>query len=358
VLVDCRAVNDHENIRVVMGGERLFNLSSHRTKGCLSNMLIPCGARTFTTQCEDAYTDPETGESHRGVYYWGSGGATPRWPSFVRLLTNTAQIRLRSGQSSSVIDAKNAVLAHIATGNFIIIEPGSPIPLVVDFRQLDYVSHQPNGIGHADHWRRDADLRLVSRSSLPIAYSYPNSYLRQSGCRVDAQLRIRAITMEMSLIAQRLRVTNRVLFVIPHARFHIRAECVLTATIASPEPCTVSRPWIAEGHEDVVTIDNSVTGQYPEVRPQFEDIIFVDDRGRTSEPPVIVDWWGMLGTYSTPPTGDIWAGRPDDGQADLICGNLRQALNGLSISGWPSYDESLHSDPNQIYAGRIGLGYL
>jgi hypothetical protein len=351
-------VNQHENYRVVMGGERLFNMTSHRTSGCLVNMLIACGGRSFEVgePCS-AYYENSDGESTRTIYYWSSAdGESSRWPKFVRLTTRAAKLKSGLGRPQAVIDAKNAVLAMVQNSGFVVPRPGLP-SVSVNFQQLDYVSQQLNGIGHADHWRRDADMRSVQRLSLPIAYSYPNSYLRQSGCPVSAQLHIRAITMEMSLIAHRLRVSGNVLIVIPHARFRIRAECVVTAVLTSPNPCKIARPWIGEGQEDVVTINNTVQGHFPEVSPTYEDIIFVDVLGRPSEPPVMVEWWGMLGSYSTPETGNVWAGRPSFGQPDLLCGHLRQALTGLTIPGWPYYDESKHSDPNQVYEGVMVLSY-
>jgi hypothetical protein len=163
--------------------------------------------------------------------------------------------------------------------------------------------------------------------------------------------------MEMSLIAHRLRVSGNALLVIPHARFRIRAECVVTAVLTSSDPCKIVRPWIGKGQEDVITIDNAIQGHFPEVSPAYEDIIFVDAQGRTSEPPVMVEWWGMRGSYSTPETENIWGVRPSRGQPDLLCGHLRQALTGLAIPGWPYYDESKHSDPNQVYEGAMVLSY-
>jgi hypothetical protein len=352
IIVDCREVGEPGNTRVVMGGEKLFNMTSHRTGGCVSNMLITCGGRSLPTQCPDAY-ETDDGQSTRHFFYWHTAGEGPKWPSFVRLANST---RLRA-TGNAVVDAKNAVLRAVAQNTFNHRRDDGSL-VNVNFQQLDYVAHEPNGWFSADYWRRDAVGDGLAKSFLPVVYSYPRSYLRQTRCAVTAELRIRSIAFELSLIAlnRRFRPGSKVTY--PHGRVRIRAECVVTAALVDgANSCTLDRPWLGDKVPPLtVTIDNAGSGHYPVVSPGFEDIVFVDGQGRESDPPVMVEWWGMLGSFSTPKTVNVWT--PGSlGTMDGQCGRLREVLSGVRIPAWPYGSESLPDDPNQVYAGDVELSF-
>jgi hypothetical protein len=230
------------------------------------------------------------------------------------------------------------------------------------FNALDYQNQ--TSVGNSDYWRRSWETGGTPKLELPIVYSYPNSYLRHSGCSVSAYLRLQYVSFELSLIAKMVHKgayldPNYELEVYPHARIRIRIECVVTATLPDGG-CVLPRTWMGPGHELPVTIDNADSSEaYPRISPDFEQLVCVDAEGVQSHPPIIVEWWGMLGSFSQPPTHNIWpVGAIRSGQASAMCPILRDtALKDLFIPAWPYANQSRAQDPNQVYTGGVTLAF-
>jgi hypothetical protein len=275
------------------------------------------------------------------LFYWGY--RTPKFPGTIIIQPNTAALRVPLG-GSPTIDAKNAVLAKIASDFVFPPTPQNPFP--TKFDRLDYFVSQPGYERASDYWRRDWNGGGLAKLLLPEVYSYPKSYLRMSGCGVSAKLRIRSVAFELSLIAYRGRVTKTApMTVWPHARVRIRAECVVTASESLVHP---------SGGVCEETISNSGGGHYPAVTPGAEDIVFVDGMDRISDPPTMVEWWGMLGTFSSPRNSAVLSHSGSYLNKDQGCPELLRSLRGLFVPAWPYMSQSGGGSP---YIGGVVLSF-
>lgn len=363
VRMDCRHVNEHENLVVQLGSDGLLNASVHRTTpgSCFANMLIACHGRAVGSRCGGAwanFTGLPPGSRVPPTYYNETGtGVFNRF----RVRSNTAAIRAQPGEPSAVRNAKNAVLEWMKNWR------DDP-----DFQALE--NNQVIAGQAVDVWDRWFDPGPIPKTALPIVTVYPNCLLRESRRGVRAELRVRQASIRMSLyancVSHRAGHLEDSVRMYPQARVRIRAECEVTARILGDAGGVFSRPWLGPAGNYTPTITNPNTGPYPAVLPEFEHILYRDSSGTIFEPPLVVEWWGMLGSFSNPPTTNRW--RADARFAgiagmDISCGNLVAALDGqfngegpLSIPAWPYMGEWASKqvppgNPNQIYEGAISL---
>lgn len=358
-VTECRLVNDHYEIPVIFNAGRLFNVANQRTHGCMANLMVACAGAAVNSECSGSFLN--MGRTGAYFYDWYTGTFVdfppycpdtgpcfymdPASPSvrqqfnFIRILGNTT--RLRNVNSDPVLDAKNAVLEQLAR--------------LPEFNQMDFQGAQGNPVA-ADYWRRDMTIVPgMPTTSMPSVWQYPLSHLRHSGCSAPATLRIRNATIEMSLyIVQKTNYSEP--SQVPYATIRIRAECVVT--VVPPTDCNLSRPW--SGLDDVSLVVDNAGGQYPVVTPPIDDMVFVDAQGRVSNPPVIVEWWGMLGEFSDPKTGNILdRGVVRPGNIQTACSRLWNNIRDhrIIVGGWPYTPSSLVNGPDQVYEGQLNLGF-
>jgi len=358
---ECRHTNDHYEVPVELGAGRLFNAANHRTNGCLVNLMMLCAGAAPSSHCSGSFLNM----GRTGAYYYdwltgtivefppycpGTGTCFYMNPTtdgrgvrqfFNRLYIKGNTARLRNVNSDPVIDAKNAVLRHLAGRS--------------EFDQIDFKGVDGDS-SLIDYWSRSMSrVSGTPNLSMPAVWEYPLSHLRNAGCLIPATLRLRDASIQMSLyIVQKKGSPTNVQ--IPYVTIRIRAECVVTVPSTL---CPLIRPWADDPTEIELRIDNEGNGHLPVVTPSLDDMVFVDAAGRISNPPVIVEWWGMLGAFSDPQTANIY---DSHGEGIRNLGNVCQHLwdtiqqQNIVVGGWP-YAPSSSGSPNQVYEGQLVLGF-
>lgn len=384
--IQCRRVDQHGNIATPLSAGRLhqgiFYRMGDSTQGreagqsgieCVVNMMAECVGRVPQSACDQGYywvNDPSGGEppTHyhddpcRSVF------------DYCLIDENTAHILdndLFPSQDKARLAAKNAVLD-------VIRDPAVVFPNGRNLQQLDYYG-AIHGNTSLDYWERGAGVAegtACDDPAIPVATTFPNSYLKHSRCPVHAELIVVTARIEMSLVPYKVDwaptpttpVSEYVRQVYPHARVRISAQCGVRATLPNGE-CTMIRPWIPAGdpgHTVTLGIVNPGPGDglgcvaLPTVSPNVDEIVYVDSEGRTLSPPLDVEWWGYLGEFSDPPVDDRWVDSNACRAGDSMtakCLQLADALSGVEIPGWPYLSDSIPDDPNQVYGGRIRLNF-
>jgi hypothetical protein len=370
----CRRVDEHYNVRTALTAGRLHQGMFHRigrSHLCSATAMAECVGKVPQSPCEMGYfwvqePAPEYYHAHqcRQVF------------NFCLVDENTAHIRdnpLFPARDRAVIAAKNSVLD-------VIRNPDIVFPDGRDFRQLDYfggISPSPNN--QLDYWARGAGVAegtLCDDPAIPVATTFPNSYLKNSRCPVHAELIVIVAQIEMSLVPYKVDWTaeppppagDAERKVWPYARVRISAQCGVRATLPNGE-CTMVRPWIPvgePGHTVSLGIVNPEPGEglgcvaLPTVTPNVDQIIYVDVEGRKLNPPLHVEWMGYLGAFSDPPTSEIWENADSCWTGESMtayCLRLADALSGLTVPGWPFFSDSMPNDPNQVYGGHLRLDF-
>jgi hypothetical protein len=372
--MDCRNVDEHGNIRTTLVAGLLhqsmfhrFGDSSSRTrrKGyhCDTNAMTECVASVIDGGCEMGYFnvhDPPPDYYHddpcRQVF------------NFCEIIGNTAGIQ----GTGAVVAAKNAVLDVIRNSDV-------TYPDGRNLRQMTYFGMVSNG--QLDYWAVAAGMAegiSCEDASLPVAMTFPNSYLKNARCPVHAELVVVTAEIAMSLVPYKADVSSGPTDfeyqrqVYPHARVQITGRCGVRATLPSGE-CILMRPWIPAGepgHMVTLSIVNPTPGDglgciaLPSVvDPEgnvVDEIIYVDAEGRKLQPPLYTEWWGFLGAFSDPPTADVWTDAdscPGVGGMTAYCLRLADALTPLTIPSWPYMIDSMPNNPNQVYEGYLELSF-
>lgn len=323
--IECRRVTDHGARPVALEGTHLFQAMFHRTSGCAPNVLIPCTATTKGSFCPSGWLNSSPvciGNPEACSHYNMTPQRGPVWDE-CWITDNTTHLRgptvedEETDEQAAVRAAKDAVLAAIRTQTF-------------GTERMNRLAGRADQ-GFTGQWRRDYDGGSLNRESLNIAYTYPRSRLYHSDCPIQIHLRVRRITFEVGLILQReqMRLPTRFADIVPvelvpYARVRIRVECA-------------------------TTVDYQDCPRDPNDRP-----VAIDENGRISTPPMIVEWWGMRGAFSLPRSGPL---SPQVGANSDKCVRAASALDGFIIPGWPYAADSQPDDPNTIYGGQVTIRF-
>lgn len=370
-LVRCRHVINHDLDRVNLIADDLMTPHLLRYDRCHINPMAVCAGIAPGSNCE-------TGETP-GTYYL----ATPA----IRVLFHeveidgfTCQIQADPNAAWSelaLIDAKNAVLTRIDAGF-----TGPQFVDPVAFDRLDYGAREGDN-SKIHRWRRTWNALGQPPQpcvDLPVAATYPNCRLKHAGCTVQADLCIKQVIIDLSLVPHWHRTsagTANNIFI--HARLRIWAETVMRAYVTGG-PCQIVKSWLPEDHPDygqVIDLEVrnpehalygpnqgnchgmpvvGVVGQVFDSAAPADQIIYVDNSGRPFIPPRTVIWEG----YRGPAVNDESTGlqtSPIDNTNEGWCCKLASSMRDLVVPGWPYAIRSNPSAPRSIYAGSITLDF-
>lgn len=358
LMVQCRLVHQHGPLLVHASAGRMFQTALVRDglSGCSGDALIECTSDVRGSDCPSGYIFSQEpppqwyndGICHRTVFNWAD------------VIFNITEIRTdieRPKLERTLVDAKNAVLSFIATD-----------PLFPDGKRLDRVDLNPAGTGY---WRRGAGTPVETPCddpSLLVAYTYPESYLRYSGCHVFAELILLSAMIEFVIDAKKVNrrrpqtnMWDREVY--PHVRARITAECGIRARFMDEkDDCVLVRSWLPKDHPEhsrMLTIEPSCRG-FPKVEPPIDEIIYVDAQGRRAVPPRLVRWMGYHGDLGIKPPHDVWADANQCQPGNELrkkCLKLASALSPSTAEGWPYAEDKDHNNKAQVYGGQITITF-
>lgn len=334
----CREVTEHGPLPVMLTAGLLLQGPFARSGvgTCVSNWLVPCmqgGQRYFQNPCRD-------------IFNYCSLRYDPNDP--VRIIDESFDPRDRAAT-----DAKNAIL-RLATDRETVFPGGTGT-------RFDLLDDTESFTGDVGSWRRaygPADIPcgdMVEVAEVDLS----GSYLRQSGCRVDARLVIVRVMIEVHIVAHRVddSIPGNIgpFHLYAHSRAKITVECGIHATLPDG-PCVLTRPWLDEddpGREPILTLRNRTGGSCadgPIVEPPLDEIVYIDGEGREFDPPRHVVWWGYLGDLNGVP--DTYGAGPGDSSNVSICCAVRKSISGTIIPAWPS---GVDSQAGGMYGGSISV---
>lgn len=375
-LIRCRHVINHDLDRITLIADDLMTPHLLRFDKCHINPMAVCAGVAPGSVCV-------TGET-QGTHYLGSPAIRNLFHE-VEIDSFTCQIHAdpnAAWSDQAVIAAKNAVLARVAAGF-----TGAQFVDPVAFDRLDYGARAgDNGLIH--RWRRTWNALGQTPQpcmDLPVAAIYPNCRLKHAGCTVRADLCIKQVIIDLSLIPHWYRnplhhsgVPRNDIFV--HARLRVYVETTMRAYVTGG-PCQIVKSWLPEDHPNygqVVELEVrnpehalygpdqgdcrrmpvvGVVGQVYDPANPADHIIYVDGSGREFIPPASVIWEGYRGPATT---NSLVAMTyvPEDNTNEGICCKIAEAMKSVLIEGWPYAVRSNPSSPRTIYAGHVRLDFL
>ena len=386
----CRLATEHHSQKArVVSDPRMFTPEFFRSEdrrnakpvGCSSNVFVPCIGTRPPSECEEdvsnvgAPYNPET------------------YQSFSRVaLLRTVGLRIPEGLpagDTARLKVKNAILQEL------------PNVAVDTLDQRSFVGPEQNN-GLIDTWsgefNADLSIPITDASLRRVPDVLGECRLAQTGCALDCELIIVAVRVSMKFVghlitkagvASQFDDTRKALY--PHARIHVEMTVAPRAQLKHPDAgCQINETWwpaddprhgrvtsivvLNPEDEDYGTGAGHLAG-FPRVakagevgtadRMKWPDTIkYVDVDGVQFDPPERVEWWGMLGHSSNPPTEDVWDMGEDPQLGDLptSCCKILKMLSvddrGLTVPGWPTAISSKPNDPNDLYDGSFGLDFL
>ena len=361
--VSCRRVREHGPLSVSFKGGALHQAILHRTIGCAANFFIPCSAKVSASECQGSFLNTPRPNIGPPVYYNESPSRQDL--DTLRVLTNSTSVGISSPFLSTREKAeaglKNTVLSYIAAR--------TDVP---NFQQLN---HDPT---HVEIWKRVFTGAGLQAIELPVV---PNTNLAgrltQSRCPVSVQLRLVEASIELNLVMYQTQEQGKIKMT-PYARLRIRAVCIPTVTTPI-QACSREIPGLENGGQLFVINGGSVPNvgipQWPRVSeiknivttPALDTITYLSNDVVVT-PPGVVEWWGMLGSFSDPKTQNLWPDFPgiDYGNDPIYgtsnsgrCKRMAHVLSDppLKIPAWP-YGSTGSTVGKQVYKGAVEISFL
>lgn len=201
-----------------------------------------------------------------------------------------------------------------------------------------------------DYWWNDVDyVNLRGCGNLPIIYSYPKSYLKYLGCKIKVDLVVRKITVECSLVIQKITqgvgMRDRKNDLRPAIALKIHIHTALHVTEIEK-----SCPKL----EDIISYDNDCNLRMIRGGIIDEDIILVTEDGTEVRiPPYKIEWWGTRNAFSIEEWKNIFSkylsercGYESNGWQNCVI--AAASINGAEVGGYQIYGMPSRYDKNKL----------
>ncbi|MCH7885357.1 MAG: hypothetical protein IIC01_08915 [Planctomycetes bacterium] len=206
-------------------------------------------------------------------------------------------------------------------------------------------------------------LDLLQFDQLRVARTFPNSFLRHSGCKLSTcEYVVVGVRLEMSLVLHRVITCPEEENLLNCTR--LQQGTVRPSVRVRLEVNMGVRAALEGGSCDfngttITLSESSYAQRYPRVLPAGADeIVYVDGSGRRLVPPRRIVWWGDLGPFSDP----IWPALEGSvlfPNQPLGCSlALQMSDPPLEIPALGSHQESLPGgSAQQVYSGSLKIDW-
>lgn len=290
VNIFCRTCDDTTPIPVTpktgtSEGDILLQYGEARYVGCISNRLVFClGFIKFDPGCQ---TRPQ---DQHWIEDWKSGGQH-LWDSLDIDYGNIHFMQHakfhHTPEEKHNIEAKNRALDLLRK---------KPDGMGRLFNVLGHGGERSQVNTNLDRWWGEVNyVDIRGCGNLPVIYSYPKSYLKYLGCKFRADLVIKRILVECSLVLQYVRQTEGRekdrSFVRPAIALKVHVETALHIT--QIDKCELGNVGIRYDEDCNLRVFN-------------DDLILVtEDDVEIMVPPWKMEWWGTRNAFSIIPWKNI-----------------------------------------------------
>lgn len=360
---------DNGPLTVMLRSQRdsVRQLGSARTSysSCTHNHAVLCWGRIFYPLGIDAHCNPEPAPNpfvdppkmYFEKFLFGAERVAWRQWDFLRLKELTARFASTGIYAdAAAIAAKNAALTWLASD----IVRGTNPPGSASITQMHRIAsvrwnHDPDSTFNPaldrffTSWNTNNSLPFAS---LPVAGTFPNSYLRRSRFKVlNVEYVVKDASLELSLILYRSRKASGAS---ASWTFDGRVDGVYPLIRAR---LTINMAVRASGLEAGAKIDGTALSltpsdaqhPYPSVQPAgADDILYVDAQGRFLVPPqeVLVDF--DLGPFSDPK----WKNAVISGSGH-ICNRIASGMRNMVVPAVKTNQH--HAEAATLWTGAIKI---